>query len=181
MASSGGLVNGGPCMSGAAGATAIRVHWSNSGGTATVSYDAFGLPDHSREKVSVAPSSFDTSFTPEYVDIPLGGGGLLLDDGDFIDIELSGVGLVTIDSATLAVYGRSYDTTASGSFGWLSFSDSGQTDTNFVSNVAPYQWYRADIGNTVAAGDANVLVRVTSGPSSDALVVSRLEICLSAH
>ena len=181
MASSGGLITGGPCASGAAGATAIRVHWTNSGGTATVSYDAFGMPDHARQKVSVAPSSFNTSFTPQFVDIPLGGGGLLLDDSDFIDIELSGAGLSAIDHATLAISGRSYNTTASGSFSWQSFSDSGQTDTNFVSNAPPYQWYRADIADTVAAGDSGVLVRVRSGPSSDALVVSRLEICLAAH
>ncbi len=179
LASGGGLIGGGPCASGAAGATAIRVRWTNAAGEATVGYEAFGMPDPSRQQVGAY--GCEIGFTPEFVDQPLGGGGLLLDDDDFVDIELSGAGLTTIDHATIAVFGRSYDTTASGSFNWESFSDSGQTATNFVSNVAPYRWYAADLGNSVAAGDANVLVRVKAGGSSDALVVSRLEVCLAAH
>ncbi|HEY2748508.1 MAG TPA: hypothetical protein VGL86_27990, partial [Polyangia bacterium] len=157
----------------------IRVRWTNAAGEASVSYEAFGMPDHSRQEVGAY--GYQIGFTPEFVDQPLGGGGLLLDDDDFVDIALSAAGPTTIDHATLAVFGRSYDVTTDGSFSWQSFSDSGQTALDFVSNVAPYRWYAADLGNTVAAGDANVLVRVKAAGSSDALVISRLEICLAAH
>jgi hypothetical protein len=175
----GGIINGGSCASGASGATGIRVRWVDAGGTAQVQYEAFGMPDHSRQKVSAY--GYQIGFVPPFVDPYLGAGGLQLDGSDFVDIELSGSGIASVSSATLAIYGRSYDTTTSGSFNWQSFSDSGQTATDFVSNVAPYRWYAADIGNTVAAGDANILVRIKAGPSSGALVVNRIEICLSAH
>jgi hypothetical protein len=179
LATGGGIINGGPCASGTSGATAIRVRWVDAGGTAQVQYEAFGMPDHSRQKVSAY--GYQIGFVPPFVDPYLGAGGLQLDGSDFVDIELSGSGIASVTSATLAIYGRSYDTTTSGSFNWQSFSDSGQTATDFVSNVAPYHWYAAAIGSTVAAGDANILVRVKAGPSSGALVVNRLEICLSAH
>ncbi|HEX8952707.1 MAG TPA: hypothetical protein VF945_12715, partial [Polyangia bacterium] len=179
LATSGGPITGGPCASGAPGATAIRVRWIDAGGTAQVQYDAFGMPDHSREKVGAY--GYQIGFTPQFVDPFLGDGGLLLDGSDFVDVELSAVGIAAIDHATLALYGRSYSTDTNGSFSWMSFSDSGATATDFVSNVAPYRWWPADIANTVAAGDANVLVRVKAGPSSGALVVNRLEICLAAR
>ena len=175
----GGVITGGPCLSGASGATGIRVRWVDSGGTATVQYEAFGMPDHSREKVGAY--GYQIGFTPSFVDPFLGDGGLLLDGSDFVDVELSGVGIASIGSATLAIYGRSYDTTTSGSFSWQSFSDSGATTDGFVSNVAPYRWYAADIGNTVAPGDGGVRVRIKAGPSSEALVVHRIEICLAAQ
>jgi hypothetical protein len=179
LASSGGIINGGPCSSGAAGGTAIRVRWTNAGGTAEVQYEAFGMPDHSRQKVSAY--GYQIGFTPQFVDQFLGAGGLLLDGSDFVDIELSGAGISTITSATLAILGRSYDTTTSGGFSWQSFSDSGVTASDFVSNVAPYRWYAAGIGNTVAAGDANVLVRIKADGLSGSLVVNRIEICLAAN
>ena len=175
----GGVITGGPCLSGASGATGIRVRWVDSGGTAAVQYEAFGMPDHSREKVGAY--GYQIGFTPSFVDPFLGDGGLLLDGSDFVDVELSGVGIASIGSATLAIYGRSYDTTTSGSFSWQSFSDSGATTDDFVSNVAPYRWYAADIGNTVAPGDGGVRVRIKAGPSSEALVVHRIEICLAAQ
>ena len=138
-----------------------------------------GMPDHSREKVSAY--GYQIGFTPQFVDQFLGAGGLLLDGSDFVDVELSGAGISSIGSATLAILGRSYDTTTSGGFSWQSFSDSGATASDFVSNVAPYRWYAADIGNTVAAGDANVLVRVKADGLSGSLVVNRIEICLVAN
>src|SRR6476659_4719708 len=65
MATSGGIINGGPCASGATGATGIRVRWVNSGGTATVSYEAFGMPDHSGEHVGAYGTGPIGSYTPE--------------------------------------------------------------------------------------------------------------------
>jgi len=182
MATSGGIINGGPCASGASGATGIRVRWVNSGGTATVSYEAFGMPDHSGEHVGAYGTGPIGSYTPEYVDTGLAQGGLLLDSGDFVDIDFSASGISSIASATLAIYGRSYDTTTSGSFSWQSATDYGQTDDNLVSNAPPYQWYKGDIGtSTIAAGSAGVKVRIRSGPSSDTLVVNKIEICLVAN
>jgi hypothetical protein len=82
--------------------------------------------------------------------------------------------------ATVVACGGVIGCAASGSFNWLSFTDSGQTATDFVSNVPPYRWYLADIGDTIAAGDAGVRVRIKAGPSSGALAVNRIEICLAA-
>ena len=104
-----------------------------------------------------------------------------MDGSDFIDIELSTVGIAQISNATLAIYGRSYNTTASGSFNWQTFDGTGSTDTDFVSNVAPYQWYTADMTTEISPGDDGVYLRIKSGPSSDALVVNRIELCLVAQ
>jgi hypothetical protein len=175
----GGVISGGPCQSGAAGATALRVHWINAGGTAQVQYEAFGLPDHSRETVSAA--GYQIGFTPQWDDPFLGDGGLVLDSSDFVDLELSMAGLATINSATLAIRGRSFNTTASGSFNWLSFTGSGATADDFVANSAPYQWYPADIAGAVAAGDSGFRLRIKAGPSSDSLIVNRIELCMDAR
>lgn len=70
---------------------------------------------------------------------------------------------------------------ASGSFNWQTFDGIGQTATDFVSNVPPYQWYSADMTADIAPGENNVLVRIKAGPSSDSLVVNEVEICLLAQ
>ena len=173
-----GPITGGPCISGSAGATAFRIKWVNGGGTATVSYEVDGLPDKSRWKAGAY--GYSIGFSPSFVDPFLGDGGLQLDSSDFVDIELSTVGLSTIRSATLAIYGRSFNTTASGSFDWMTFTDSGSTPIDFVSNVAPYRWYAYDATSAFRAGDGGVLLRIKAGPSSDALVVNRIELCMDA-
>jgi hypothetical protein len=165
-------------MSGAAGQTAYRVSWTSSGGYPQVHYEVNGLPDTSRDHTGVY--GYQIGFSPSYVDPFLGPGGVGVDDSDFIDIEISSLGVSQITSATLAIYGRSYDTSASASFTWQSFTDSGQTALDVVSNVTPYAWYTANIGNSIAPNDGNVLLRVKAGPSSDSLVIKRLEICISA-
>ena len=173
-----GPITGGPCISGSAGATAFRIKWVNGGGTATVSYEVDGLPDKSRWKAGAY--GYSIGFSPSFVDPFLGEGGLQLDSSDFVDIELSTVGLSTIRSAKLAIYGRSFNTTASGSFDWMTFTDSGSTPIDFVSNVAPYRWYAYDATSAFRAGDGGVLLRIKAGPSSDALVVNRIELCMDA-
>ena len=154
----------GPARRALPAATAIRVHWVNSGGTATVSYDAFGMPDHAREKVGSYGTGLHRQLHARVRRHRLAAGGLLLDGGDFIDIELSGGSIARSprDAGAVRTQLRHHH---AGSFSWLSFSDSGETDTDFVSNAPPYHWYKADIANTVEAGDAGVLVRVSSGRS----------------
>lgn len=178
-ASSGGIISGGPCMSGQPGATAYRVRWANGGGTAYPVYEVNGLPDHSRDHTGAY--GYQIGFTASFVDPFLGDGGVQLDDSDFIDLELSTVGLSQIAHASLSIYGRSYNTTASGSFNWMTFVDAGETPTNFVSNVAPYRWYAGDMTSAIASGDHGVLIRIKAGPSSDALVVNRIELCMQAN
>jgi hypothetical protein len=177
----GGPITGGPCLSGAAGATAYRVRWIDAGGTAQVSYEVDGFPDKSRDKAGAY--GYQIGFTPSFVDPFLGAGGVALDSSDFIDLELSTAGLAQITSATLSIYGRSYDTTASGSFDWQTFDGDqyNQTATDFVSNVAPYQWYSADMTAELAAGNAGDLIRIKAGPSSGSLVVNRIELCVVAN
>jgi hypothetical protein len=173
-----GPIHGGPCASGAAGATALRAHWASGGGTAYVDQLVDGLPDASRGQV--AAYGYQIGFTASFVDPFLGPGGVALDDSDFIDLDLSTSGLASISRATLSIYGRSYDTTTNGSFSWQTFDGdgAGATATDFVSNVAPYAWYSADVTAEMAPGDAGAIVRVKAGPSSDSLVVNQIELCV---
>jgi hypothetical protein len=173
-----GVITGGPCMSGVAGATAYRIRWANAGGTAQVVYEVDGLPDHSRDHAGAF--GFQIGFVPQFVDPFLGEGGLQLDSDDFVDLELTTAGVSAIGNATLSIYGRSFDTTTSGSFNWQTFDGVGSSPTNSVSNVAPYRWYSADMTTEISAGDPNVLVRIKAGPSSGVLVVNRIEICMQA-
>ena len=173
-----GVITGGPCMSGNAGATAYRMRWANSAGTAYAVYEVNGLPDKSRDHAGAF--GYQIGFTPSYVDPFLAQGGLQLDGNDFIDVEISTVGVAHISRAMLAIYGRSYNTTASGSFNWQTFDGVGETATNAVSNVAPYAWYSGDMTTEISPGDGTVLIRIKAGPSSDALVVNRVELCLQA-
>jgi hypothetical protein len=173
-----GPINGGPCMSGASGATAFRVHWTDSGGRATVSYDVHGLPDKTRWKVGVY--GYGPGFTPQFVDPFLGSGGLQLDSSDFIDVELSTVGVSRITSASVSIFGRSYSTGSSGSFNWMTVTGSGATPLNHVSNVAPYRWYSGDATAAISPSDRGILLRIKAGGSSNSLVVNRLELCINA-
>jgi len=179
MDASGGVITGGPCMSGQPGATAYRIRWANGGGTAYPVYEVNGLPDHSRDHTGAY--GYVIGFTAQYVDPFLGEGGVQLDGSDFIDIELSTVGLSQISHTSLSIYGRSFNTTASGSFNWMTFVDAGETPTNSVSNAAPYQWYAGDMTSAITSGDHGVLLRIKAGPSSDALVVNRIELCMQAN
>lgn len=171
-------IMGGPCMSGGSGATALRVRWTDGGGRATVDYEVHGLPDKSRQKVGAY--GYGTGFTPQFVDPFLGSGGLLLDGSDFIDAELSTVGVHHIANITLALFGRSYSTGSSGSFNWTTFTGAGSTAINFVSNGAPYRWYSADATADIAPDDGRILIRIKAGGSSGSLVVHRLELCIDA-
>jgi len=173
-----GIITGGPCSSGAAGATAYRVRWANGGGTAYPVYEVNGLPTKSPDHTGAY--GYQIGFTASYVDMFLAQGGLQLDSSDFVDIDLSTVGISSITTATLSIYGRSYNTTASGSFNWQTLEGIGSTATNSVSNVAPYAWYSGDMTTELATG-ASVKIRIKAGPNSDALVVNRIELCLQAN
>ena len=168
------IITGGACLSGAAGAAAIRVGWTNAGGEAMSQILVEGLPDTSQDQAGTY--GYGWGFSPSFVDPYLAQGGVGLDDSDFIDIAMSTNGITNISSATVAVYGRSYDTVASGSFSWQTFDGYGQTAVDYVSNVPPYQWYPADMTTEIGPGEDSVLVRVKAGPSSDSLVVNQIEI-----
>jgi hypothetical protein len=172
------VITGGPCASGAHGAAAFRIRWTNAGGTAAVAYEVDGLPDKTRDHAGAF--GFQIGFVPQFVDPFLAHGGLQLDGSDFVDLELSTVGVAHVASATLALYGRSFDTTTSGSFNWQTFVGTGATPTDFVSNVAPYAWYAADMTTELAPNDAGTLIRIKAGPSSGVLVVNRIELCMDA-
>ncbi len=175
-----GVINGGPCMSGTAGATAYRIRWAGngSGSTAYVVYETNGLPDHSRDRAGAF--GYQIGYTPSFEDVFLAQGGLRLDGSNFVDIELTTVGLSSISRATLSIYGRSFNTTTPGSFHWQTFDGTGAAPTNLVSNSAPYQWYSADMTTEIDPNDNGVLVRIKAGPSSGVLVVNRIEICMTA-
>ncbi len=98
----------------------------------------------------------------------------------FFDIELSTIGLSTIRNVTIAVYGRSYNTTTSGSFTWMSFDGSGASPYGGVSNSAPYEWYGANATAAFAPGNGGVLLRLEAGGPSNNLVVNKVEICFDA-
>lgn len=171
----------GGCISGAIGTHVARFRWygSSSGSRAAVSYEANTLPDPSRWRVTA--NSRSIGYTPVFSDPFLGEGGLELSGTAFIDVELSTAGLSRLSGVTLAVYGRSFNTTAGGSFAWRTFDGTGATPSGFVYNSAPYRWYRADASAAFVAGNGAVLLRITPGPPSGALIVNRVEVCFDAR
>ncbi|MEO6952813.1 MAG: hypothetical protein ABI321_13485, partial [Polyangia bacterium] len=179
--SSAGIITGGPCASGANGATAYRVRWAGTGAgsTAYPVYEVNGLPDKTRDHTGAY--TYQIGSAAEWDDPYLGAGGLVLDGGDFVDIEISMGGIAHVTSATLAILGRSFATTSDGSFSWQTASGTGATAIDAVSNVAPYAWYGADVTAVIDAGDTGLLLRMKAGPSSDSLVVNRIELCLVAN
>ena len=173
------IITGGPCVSGMPGAAGYRIRWANGGSTTYPIYEVNGLPDHSRDHAGAY--GYQIGFTASFVDTFLAQGGLQLDGSDFVDLEITTAGISSISHATLSIYGRSYNTTASGSFNWQTFVGTGESPTNLVSNSAPYQWYSADMTTEIAPNDASTLIRIKAGPNSDALVVNRIELCLQAN
>ena len=171
----------GGCVSGASGTYVARFRWtgSGSGSRATVSYEANTLPDHARWRVTA--NSRSIGYTPVFSDVFLGVGGLELTGTNFIDVELSTVGIASITNVTIAIFGRSYNTTASGSFAWQTFDGVGAAPTGLVANSAPYEWYRADATRAFSPGNGSVLLRITPGPPSGALIVNRVEVCFDAR
>jgi hypothetical protein len=179
------VVDAGPplggCVSGAAGTHVARFRWTGSGSRsrATVSYEANTLPDRARWRVTA--NSRSIGYTPVFDDVFLGVGGLDLSGTVFIDVELSTAGLARLSNVTVAVFGRSFNTTASGSYAWQTFDGTGAAPSGLVANSAPYQWYRADATRAFAPGNSGVLLRIMPGPPSGSLIVSRVEICFDAR
>lgn len=160
-----------PCMRGS-GWAAFRFHYS---GSTSASIDALGLPDRSNFEAVPARS---TSFTDA-----LHGGGIEIASGNWLLIRFSLVGLTTIRSATFSVYGRSYNTTASGSFqAWSPIHGSISSPTNSISNAWPYTWTSVDYRANVDVSDPPGLtgIRLYAGPSSSDLVINTVELCLDA-
>ena len=170
----------GGCISGATGTHVVRFTWDGSspGSTAYVRYDANTLPDTARWRVTA--NSRSIGYRPVFTDTFLGEGGLDLHGTGFIDVELSTAGLTGVRNVTLAIYGRSFNTTSAGSFSWQTFSGTGAAPYNSVHNSAPYEWYGADATAALPAGDDGVLLRIKPGPGSNALIVRRVEICFDA-
>jgi hypothetical protein len=176
----GGTGATGNCVSGATGNHALRFRWdgNGSGSTAYVVYELNNLPDTSTWKVGAY--SQNIGYTPVFSDIFLAQGGLELSGTVFIDVDLSTAGLSSITHVTLSVYGRSYNTTTSGSFTWQTFQGTGQSPSGGVSNSAPYKWYSADATSAFTPGNAAVKLRIKPGGPSNALVVNRVELCFDA-
>lgn len=166
-----GLVS---CLSGGTGTHVVRFRWegTTSGGRATVRLEENTLPDTSRWRANAYSRSI--GYTPVWRDPFLGEGGLELGGTVFIDVELSTAGLGSVSNATLAIYGRSYNTTTSGSFEWMTFSGAGASPHGGVSNSAPYEWYGANATTALPAGDDGTLLRIEAGPPSNAGVAADL-------
>lgn len=175
-----GPITTGDCISGATGTHAVRFQWTGSrpGSTAYVVYERDQLPDTSRWRVTAASTSI--GYTPVFDDTYLGEGGLDLEGTTFIDVELSTVGLTSIRNVTIAIYGRSFATTTSGSFEWQTFGGTGSSPYGSIANSTPYEWYRADATSEFSPDDSGVLLRLRAGGPSDALIVNRVEICFDA-
>ncbi len=175
-----GLPTGG-CVSGAVGTYVARFRWtgSGSGSRASVSYEANTLPDHARWRVTA--NSRSIGYTPVYDDTFLAGGGIALSGTTFIDVELSTAGIASLSNVTIAIFGRSFNTTASGSFAWQTFDGTGAAPSGLIANSAPYEWYRADATRAFAPGNGSVLLRITPGPPSGSIIVSRVEVCFDAR
>ncbi|MFK7987230.1 MAG: hypothetical protein AB8I08_14495 [Sandaracinaceae bacterium] len=171
----------GGCISGAVGTHVARFRWngSGSGSTAYVSYEANTLPDTSRWRASAYSTS--PTYRPVFSDPFLAEGGLDMSGTVFMDIELSTAGLPPISRATVALYGRSFNTTTSGSFEWQTFDGVGATPSGSVSNAAPYRWYPGDATAALPAGNDGILLRIRPAGPSNSLVVSRVEVCFDTR
>ncbi|MBO6934507.1 MAG: hypothetical protein JJ863_06020 [Deltaproteobacteria bacterium] len=172
----------GGCVSGATGTHVARFRWngSSSGSTAWISYEANNLPDTSRWRAGAYSRGPIGSYTPTWQDPFLAEGGVELGGTVFFDIELSTIGLSSIRNVTIALYGRSYNTTTSGSFTWMTFDGSGASPYAGVSNGAPYAWYGANATAAFSPGNGGVLLRLEAGGPSNTLVVNKVEICFDA-
>ncbi|HEX7604197.1 MAG TPA: hypothetical protein VF316_21410 [Polyangiaceae bacterium] len=162
---------GPPCTHGA-GWIAWKFHYN---GSTSASTDVYSLPDSSNwEAVPAYPNS--TSWADA-----LHGGGIDMASGNWILIRFSLVGLTQIKSATLSMYGRSYDTTTSGSFeAWSPIYGSIFAPQNSISNAWPYQWKSVDYTANVNVGDTPGLtgIRFKAGPSSNDLIINTVELCI---
>jgi hypothetical protein len=170
----------GDCVSGATGTHAVRFEWLGNGpnSRAYPSYVVNELPDTTRWRITANARSFN--YQPVFGDTFLGPGGLIMQGTTFMDIELSTGGLSSISNVSLAIYGRSYNTTSPGSFSWLTFDGSGAAPSGIVANSTPYQWYRADATSAFVPGNAGVLLRIEPEGPSNSLVVNGVEICFDA-
>ena len=166
--------SGPPCLNGP-GFAAFRFHYDTSGSQSPI-VDAFGLPDSSNWE---ATPVFSTSIVD-----PGNGGGLEIGSGNWILIRYSLVGLHQINGARFSLFGRSYDTTASGSFdAWSPIYGDAPSPTDSVSNAWPYAWTTIDYTGHLAIGDDPGLtgIRLYSGPSSDTLVIHAVELCIDGN
>ncbi len=172
----------GGCVSGAIGDYAARFKWLGSGPSsrAYVSYELNNLPDSARWRAG-AYSRAGVGYVPSFTDTFLGVGGLELGSTTFIDVELSTAMLASVRRVTLSIFGRSFNTTAPGSFSWMTFDGAGAAPAGLVSNSAPYRWYSADATAAFRPGNAGVLLRISPGGPSGTLIVSRVELCFEAR
>jgi hypothetical protein len=185
-----GPIKGGPCASGATGATAFRLRWAGSGpgSTAYVVYEVEGLPNSSTLKAGAYGTSI--GYTPVFDDTYLGVGGLVLSGTNFVDVDFSTLGVTSIKRATLSIHGRSFATTTSGSYTWQTFDGVGATPSGAVANSAPYQWYGPlpYLGSGGPIGDVTAVIlpgktvklRIKAGGPSSSLIVHWIELCLDA-
>lgn len=162
------------CLNGR-GWAAFRFHYSPNNGTNAI-VDAFGLSDSSNWE---ATPVYSTSVVDSG-----NGGGLEIASGNWILIRYSVVGLTQINAASFSVYGRSYDTTTSGSFeAWTPLYGSASSPTDSVSNAWPYAWTTVDFTGFVQVGDDPGLtgVRLYAGPNSNDLAIHAVELCIDGQ
>lgn len=168
-------VTGGACLSGANGATGVRILFKNVKGEALATREKFGLPEDASFKASAYTVTGDAA---EYGDPNFGGGADIRGDG-YVDIHFSTRGLPPVRTATIAIRARSLDTGDSGSFAWQVGAASGNTKPDGIS-VVPYAWICAEITDALPIDDKDALLRLKAGPTSMALCIDRIELCLDA-
>jgi hypothetical protein len=162
------------CLNGR-GWAAFRFHYSPNNGTNAI-VDAFGLSDSSNWE---ATPVYSTSVVDSG-----NGGGLEIASGNWILIRYSVAGLTQINGARFSMYGRSYDTTTSGSFeAWTPLYGSASSPTNSVSNAWPYAWTTVDFTGFVQVGDDPGLtgIRLYAGPNSNDLAIHTVELCIDGQ
>lgn len=174
--------NPGGCVSGAMGTHVARFRWAGSGANspAYVQYEANNLPDQTRWKAG-AYSRGGVGYQPRFSDTFLGAGGLEMGSANFIDVELSTAQLSKITRVTLSILGRSFSTGSSGSFEWMTFDGAGAAPSGLVSNATPYAWYSVDATSGFVPGNAGVLLRISPGAPSRALIVNKVELCFETR
>lgn len=173
-----GSVTGGPCTSGAKGATALRVRYEpGDAGNAVPVVEAFGLADDA--------GFFDVStfvgvggHEPTFAEATLGTGGIALDQTNGVDVKMSLQNLPPIHAVTLALLARSNTPNVSSSFQWSGGHGSGKSPPGSVGATATNVWVQADATRELGAVDFHDVLRITAGPPSNTLIVQRIELCI---
>ena len=146
-----GIITGGPCLRVRRARPAI----ASAGRTAAAPrrWTTRRTACPTTRAITPRPTATRSASRRRFVDPFLGDGGVALDDSDFIDIELSTAGISSISKATLVDLRPQLQHHRERQLQLADVRRHRLDPDDFVSNVAPYQWYSADMTTAISPGE----------------------------